>query len=89
MPPDRGGHDDDVTLASLGRSQRHNHPVRLPLVYEETVAAVDEDTTHVLGADAEVLPLDGHLVAGRTLTGGDAADHWGRAGAHGQSAMHN
>ena len=80
-----GGHDDDVPLASLGRSQRHNLPVRLPLGDEETVAAVDEHAHQVLGADAEVLPPDGHLGAGRTLAGRDAADHWGRA--HDQSAM--
>ena len=77
--PPGGGHDDDVTLASLGGGQRHNLPVRLPLGDEETVAAVDEDAHQVLGADAEVLPPDGHLGAGRTLPGRDAADHWGRA----------
>ena len=80
-----GGHDDDVTLASLGGGQRHNLPVRLPLGDQETVAAVDEDTHEVLGADAEVLPPDGDLGAGGTLPGRDATDHWGWA--HDQSAM--
>ena len=49
--PPGGGPDDDVTLASLGRRQRHNLPVRLPLGDEETVAAVDEDAHMVLQRD--------------------------------------
>ena len=80
-----GGHDDDVTLASLGGGQRHDLPVRLPLGDQETVAAVDEDTHEVLGADAEVLPPDGDLGAGRTLPGRDATDH--RRRTHDLSAM--
>ena len=64
-----GCHDDDVTLARLGGGQRHNLPVSLPLGDEETVAAIDEHAHEVLGADAEVLPPDGDLGAGWTLTG--------------------
>ena len=73
-------------LASLGGGQRHDLPVGLPLGYEKTVAAVDEHSHEVLGADTEVLPPDGDLGAGWSLTGGDATDHWGRSH-DGHSAM--
>ena len=81
----RVGDDDDVPLPVLGGGQGDDLLVRLPLGDEETVAAVDEDTHEVLGADAEVLPPDGDLGAGRTLPGRDATDH--RRWAHDQPAM--
>ena len=74
-----GRHDYDVALASLGGGQRHDLPVRLPLGDEETVAAVDENPGEVLGADAEVLPPDGDLGAGRALPRRDPAHNGGRS----------
>ena len=72
-------HDDDVPLAGLGWGQGYDLPVRLPLGDQETVAAVDENPGEVLGADAEVLPPDGDLGAGRALPRRDPAHNGGRS----------
>ena len=56
--PSRLGCNDDVPLSLLSGSKSQYFPVRLPLWYEETVCAIDEDSCQVLLANTEVLPTD-------------------------------